>query len=214
MKKTFLLTLCVWFGVIPALAQKADTVPLRVYPVIGTVFDDVTGEELPFVTVLIKGTTNGTLALSDGSFSITVPSLETVLVFSFVGYEKLEMPVKTGTRMSVRLKPSAVALDAVVITGMFERARESYTGAVTTVRSEELQTRRGQNLVQTLRNIDPAINMLENNLAGSNPMHCQTLPFGGVRRSLSMCRRLTRGSSTTSTCPLSLWTDLKSRSRN
>jgi TonB-linked SusC/RagA family outer membrane protein len=154
--------LILWLLLLPVItfAQKTIT---------GTVVDDATGEALPFVGVVVKGTTTGVLTSADGSFLIAAPSDETILVFSYVGYEKLELRADATRKMNVRLKPTAVALDAVVVTGMFDRARESYTGAVTTVKAEELQTRRGQNLVQTLRNIDPAINILENNLAGSNP---------------------------------------------
>ncbi|MDR3183997.1 MAG: SusC/RagA family TonB-linked outer membrane protein [Prevotellaceae bacterium] len=169
-KKTMLLTtLCVLLGVTIALAQRTDTGAVFGKTIRGTVFDDVTGEVLPFVAVAVKGTTRGTLTGIDGAFSIPVQSEGSVLVFSLIGYENLELRADPKAAMSVRLKPSAIALDAVVVTGMFDRPKESYTGAVTAVKAEELQTRRGQNLVQTLRNIDPAINMLENNLAGSNP---------------------------------------------
>jgi TonB-linked SusC/RagA family outer membrane protein len=164
--------LFLWLFLLPVvvLAQKTIT---------GTVIDDATGETLPGATIVVKGTTTATISDIDGNYAITIPGDDVVLVVSFLGYEKLELRADVKGKMNVRLKPSAIALDAVVITGMFERARESYTGAVTTVKAEELQTRRGQNLVQTLRNIDPAINVMENNLAGSNPNALPNLTIRG-----------------------------------
>jgi hypothetical protein len=64
--------------------------------VIGTVVDGNTRETLPFVTVMVKGTSTGTVTSMDGVFSINVPSNESVLTFSFMGYETLEMPIPVG----------------------------------------------------------------------------------------------------------------------
>jgi len=83
----------------------------------GRVTSGSTRETLPFATVAIQGTTTGTTTSIDGDFTIMVPSAETVLVFSILGYETLELPVVVGRRMDVRMEMSAATLDAVVITG-------------------------------------------------------------------------------------------------
>ncbi|MDR1951392.1 MAG: SusC/RagA family TonB-linked outer membrane protein [Bacteroidales bacterium] len=159
-KNTLCLAFVMLLGVNVAFSQRTIT---------GTVIDDATRETLPLVSVMLKGTPTGTVTSLEGVFSINVPSSESVLVFSFLGYEPFELKANVAVPVTVRMRLAATTLEGVVITGMFERARESYTGSVSTIRSEELQTHRGQNLVQTLANIDPSINILSDNLVGSNP---------------------------------------------
>lgn len=60
-------------------------------------------------------------------------------------------------------------MDEVVVTGIFNKPRESYTGAVTTITNKELKIFKGANMLQTLRNIDPAFNIVQNNAIGSDP---------------------------------------------
>jgi len=122
------------------LSVKRETPPVAVAPppptraqpqqITGRVISDATRETLPFATVAIRGTTTGTTTSIDGDFTIMVPSAETVLVFSMLGYETLEVPVVVGGRMNVRMYSSAEMLDAVVITG-FQRLRPHETAGST-----------------------------------------------------------------------------------
>lgn len=73
------------------------------------------------------------------------------------------------------------------MTGIFKKARESYTGAVSTIGKEEILAYRGQNMLQTLRNIDPAFNVVQNNEFGSDP---NRLPDITVRGSSSLTTNL------------------------
>jgi len=84
--------------------------------VTGRVVDDATNQTLPFVTVQVKGTTIGVVTSAQGDFTIAVPSANATLIFSFMGYEPLEVQASTG-RMAVRLKPTYTMLEDVVITG-------------------------------------------------------------------------------------------------
>src|SRR5699024_803759 len=59
----------------------------------GQVFDQQTEEEMPGVNVMVKGTTVGTSTDTEGSYELTVPSLQDTLVFSFVGYRTTEVPI-------------------------------------------------------------------------------------------------------------------------
>jgi len=106
--------------------------------VTGRVVDDATGETLPFVTVMVKGTTTGTVTSTDGSFTIGVPSTESVLQFSFLGYESLELRATAGRTMAVRLRTSAAELEGVVITGYQTLSRERVTGSYSIITSEKL----------------------------------------------------------------------------
>lgn len=99
---------------------------------------DEAGESLPGVNILEKGTTNGTTADVDGRFSLTVQDGNSVLVFSFIGYQSMEVPVGAQTELLVSLTADVKALDEVVIVGYGIQKKASLTGAVASVDTEEL----------------------------------------------------------------------------
>src|SRR5687768_118463 len=73
--------------------------------VTGTIKDAASGDALPGVSILVRGTTNGTITNADGAFAIDVSSEEDVLVISFVGFVKEEIPVSGKTTIDVILTP-------------------------------------------------------------------------------------------------------------
>ena len=116
---------------------------------------DEAGQALPGVTVLLKGTTLGTATDVEGNYVLQIPSSEAItLVFSFIGMDAQEVSYAGQAELNVVMKAAATEIDEVVVTGIFKKARESYTGAVSTIDGEDLQMFRGQNLVQTLKNMD------------------------------------------------------------
>ena len=136
--------------------------------VIGVVKDEH-GQPLPGVAVVLKGTTVGTATDIDGNYALSLPEGNYTLVFSMLGMKVMEELVGSRTEINVVMQEEAAEMDEVVVTGIFKKARESYTGAVSTITDEELKIHRGQNLLQTLKNIDVSLNFRVNNLAGSNP---------------------------------------------
>ena len=82
----------------------------------GKVTDDK-GAPLPGVSILIKGSATGRVTDSLGRYRIPVPDNKTVLVFSFLGFVKQEVPAKTGTSLDIRLIPDARSLNSVVVVG-------------------------------------------------------------------------------------------------
>ena len=146
---------------------------------------DKAGDPLPGVAVQVKGTSQGVTTNADGEYYIMVKGVETpVLVFTFVGMEPQEITFEKGKHViDVVMQESQQRLDEVVVTGIFKKAKESYTGAVTTVTKDEILAFRGQNLLQTLRSIDPSFNIVENNEFGSDP---NRLPDITVRGSSSL----------------------------
>lgn len=143
--------------IISKAEQQGDT-PSAPKKITGTVVDDATGETLPFVTIMVKGTTNGTITSDDGTFSLTVPSGESILAFSYLGYEKLERiaPAK-GNNMYVRLKPSSTALEGVVVTGYQTLSRERVTGAFGKVSQEVLKQRLEPGISSKLEGAIPGV---------------------------------------------------------
>lgn len=101
------------------------------------------GEGLPGVTILIKGNQVGTVSDIDGNYSITVPSRESVLIFSFVGFTTQEVQVGDQTEIRVDLKDDVTALEEVVVVGYGEQKKETVVGAVTQANNEVLERTAG-----------------------------------------------------------------------
>lgn len=105
----------------------------------GKVTDQKTGEELPGVNVVIKGTTDGTVTKIDGSYSINVSGSDVVLMYSFIGYEAQEIPVAGKSEINVQLETSSTQLDEIIAVGYGTARRRDLTGSVGTVNSETLK---------------------------------------------------------------------------
>ena len=82
----------------------------------GTVTDEL-GENLPGVSVTLKGTTQGAFTDIDGSYSIVVPDSKAILVFSFIGFVTQEIEIGNQTQLNIRLKIDDIALDEIVVVG-------------------------------------------------------------------------------------------------
>lgn len=144
---------------------------------------DADGLPVIGAAVRVKGTSLGVATDIDGRYTIQVEKGQT-LIFSFLGLETQEIVYDGQRTLDVRLKnDDKTNLDDVVVTGIFRKARESYTGAVSTVTKEKLQLYKGQNLLQTLRSLDASINIPVNNLVGSNP---NAVPSMNIRGSSSL----------------------------
>ena len=131
---------------------------------------DTKKQPLPGVMVMIKGTSLGTVTDAEGHYVLTIPQRdELVLVFSFVGMNSREVTYKGEKELNVELEEKIAEMDEVVVTGIFQKSQASFTGSATTVTAKELQQFGNRNLLQSLHNIDPSINIIENNAFGSNP---------------------------------------------
>lgn len=128
-------------------------------------------EPLVGATVVIKGTAIGVATDVNGDYELNVTSIENlVLIVSFVGMKSMEIKIVAGkTEYNVRLEPENVQVEDVIVTGIFKKSKEAYTGAVTVITDKELKAFGNKNILTSLANIDPAFNMLTNNEWGSNP---------------------------------------------
>lgn len=135
----------------------------------GTVADRQ-GTSLPGVTVMVKGTTLGTSTDADGHFELSLPRQEGVsLLFSFIGMKSQEVAYAGQEELRVVMEEEVTEMDEVVVTGMFTRKANSYTGSVSTIKGKELRTMGNTNILASLKNIDPSFMMVENLAAGSDP---------------------------------------------
>lgn len=113
-------------------------------PVRGRVTDSK-GEPLPGVSIMIKGTSSGTISNLNGEFSLSV-SKDAVLVFSYIGYLTREIPVKGKEKVEVVLADDTQQLEEVVVVGYGTQRRASVTSAISSVRADELKSSPAANL--------------------------------------------------------------------
>lgn len=102
------------------------------------VVSDTSGEPLPGVNVFVKGTTIGVITDIDGNFTLNVPSRKSVLVVSFVGYQTNEFIVGNTNSFKVVLEEEVNALEEVVVVAYGAQKKQTVTGAVTMMKSDEI----------------------------------------------------------------------------
>lgn len=105
--------------------------------VTGKVADDA-GVALVGVSVVVKGTQNGTTTDNEGLFSISVPNSKSILIFSFVGYEPQEVEVSNKTSLNVRLKTDVKSLGEVIVVGYGTQKKSDIISSVVTVKAEKM----------------------------------------------------------------------------
>ncbi len=99
---------------------------------------DSDGNVMPGVTVIVKGTTRGTITDFNGKYTVDVDSEEDVLIFSFIGMTLQEIPVAGKTEISVIMESATELLDDIVVVGYGVQKKESVVGAITQAKGEEL----------------------------------------------------------------------------
>ncbi|MDW7690441.1 TonB-dependent receptor [Flammeovirgaceae bacterium SG7u.111] len=116
----------------------------------GKIKDAETGDPLPGVTVLIAGTTIGTVTSIDGEYRLDVPETAKVLLFSFVGYATKEIEIGNQTQIDVAMELQASELDEIVVIGYGSQSKVKVNGAISSTKSEELQQYSSPNFEQQL----------------------------------------------------------------
>ncbi len=116
---------------------------------------------LPGVTIVIKGTTQGTTTDSQGEFMIAVPNANTVLVFSFIGFEKQEITVGGRQTINVTMKESVNEFEEMVVVGYGEQRKESVVAALSTIEATGLKQTPTSNLGIALAGRLPGLTVLQ-----------------------------------------------------
>lgn len=115
-----------------------EVIEVMAITVTGKITDLETGDPLPGVNVLAKGTNSGTVSDIDGNYSITVADNVTTLVFSSIGYATEEVEIAGQTTINVVLAPDIQSLSEVVVVGYGTQKRSDVTGAIGSVTSQEI----------------------------------------------------------------------------
>ena len=146
----------------------------------GQVKDDY-GEILIGVTVYgadgkVCGVTN-----TDGLYQIKIPTKRTTIRFTYVGMKPTSITIEPGTDDVVHdlTMQSNNTLKDVVVTGIFQKNKDAFTGSVATITNKELKEFGNKNLLTSIANIDPSFNMLVNNQYGSDPNHLPDIQIRG-----------------------------------
>lgn len=126
---------------------------------------DADGIPLPGATVVVKGTTTGTVADFDGNYSIEANRGD-VLIFSFTGYTPKEMTVGSSTTIDVSLA-EGVSLDEVIVTGYSVESKRETTAAVSVVKAEELAAIPSGNVEQQLQGRVAGVTVITNGQPGT-----------------------------------------------
>ncbi|WP_405605788.1 SusC/RagA family TonB-linked outer membrane protein [Polaribacter sp. Asnod1-A03] len=158
-------------------SNNTRSVQEQVHVVRGYVTDE--GEiPLPGVTVMIKGSKRGVTTDFEGKYSIKSKDTDT-LVFSYIGFVKKEVLVNGNKKINVQLVANISELDEVVITGIVKRDKKSFTGATTTVTTEDLKVIGNSNIIESLKTLDPSFIIVENNILGSDPNQLSDIEVRG-----------------------------------
>lgn len=134
----YLKRLMLYFAIVLGIALPSAILAQETITAKGTVLD-TDGLPIPGVTVVVKGTTNGTVTGIDGDFSITVQKGST-LEFSFIGFERQSMRIENASDLKIVLKSDVFALEDVVVVGYGTQKRESVVGAIGQISSEKLES--------------------------------------------------------------------------
>ena len=145
-------------------AGNAPAAPLKTLQqlaVTGTVTDD-NGEPLPGVNVSVKGTTLGVITDVDGNYFIDAPNREAILVFSFIGFITVEMPVVDKKIINVVMRENVSQLDEVVVVGYGTQKKATLTGAVSAIKGEEIVTTKNENVQNMLTGKVSGLRVVQN----------------------------------------------------
>jgi len=159
MRKLFLFYL--FFSLITTVVAQ-QTVVLK-----GKVTDN-TGYGLPGVSIVEKGTPNGTVTNNEGVFSFTT-SKGATLIFSFIGYKPQEVVISGQTEINVLLQEENINLNEVVVVGYGTQKKSDLTGSIGSVESGEITKQPALNAVQSVQGKISGVNIINNDEPGSAP---------------------------------------------
>ena len=138
----------------------------------GKVIDAADGYPIIGASVVVDGTKLGAITDVDGNFELKIPKKKCDIVISCIGYEDEVMVYTLNNASSfgrIVMSANAEQLADVVVTGVYERKRESFTGSSATFKTDELKAVGSSNVLQSLKTLDPSFKMMENTQFGSNP---------------------------------------------
>jgi TonB-dependent starch-binding outer membrane protein SusC len=136
----------------------------------GTIRTEKDGAPLPGVTVQEKGSSNGAISDANGKYSLTVQGSNSILVFSFIGYNPMEVEVGKQSTINVSLTEDFKQLEEVVVVGYGVQKKTSVTGAISSISSKELTQLSVASVQSALQGKATGVSVVNNGSPGTNPI--------------------------------------------
>lgn len=130
--------------------------------VTGVVTSSETGENLFGVTVMVKGSVNGTVTGVDGKYSISIPDNDVVLIFSMVGMKKEELKVGSNLIFNVKLSADSQMMNEVIVVGYGTQRKSELTSAVSSIKKEDIKVASVASLSEALQGKSPGVEVINN----------------------------------------------------
>lgn len=144
------------------VASQAES--LQQNKITGTVNDN-TGKSVPGATVLVKGTTNGSITDADGHYTLGNVPPNSVIVFSFVGMKTVEIKVGKQNVINAVLDDESIGLEEVVAVGYATQKKATITGSVATIKNEDLILTKNENVANMLTGKMPGVRVVQKSSA-------------------------------------------------
>jgi TonB-linked SusC/RagA family outer membrane protein len=142
---------------------EADTVEMQQQKSISGKVTDSSGTPIPGVTVLVKGTTTGTITDGNGNFSLANVSENATLQFSFVGMKTQEIPMTGKTSINVTMAEETVGIEEVVAIGYGTKLKGELTGSISKVNSDKIESRPVTGTMEALQGLVPGVTITRQN---------------------------------------------------
>ncbi len=148
------------------LTIKNNILQLRIQ---GKVVDAGSGEALPGVNVMVKGTTRGAITDTDGNYTIEAEPGE-ILIFSYIGFFEQEIQVGDQTEINVNLSQDIESIDEIVVVGYGVQKKSVVTGSISTVSSNEITQIVSSNIESALQGMAAGLYIVNNGAPGADPI--------------------------------------------
>jgi TonB-dependent starch-binding outer membrane protein SusC len=143
------------------LPRQSKTSSPLIHTITGTVTEATTGQPMPGVNILIKGTATGTTTDTEGTYSLEATG-DAILIFSFIGYTSVEEPVGNRAVINITLTEESTSLkDVIINAGYYSTTKATQTGSISKVTAEEIQKQPVQNPVAALQGRVPGLEVTQ-----------------------------------------------------
>lgn len=142
---------------------------------------DADGNPIKGASIRLKSDAKSAVVSDEmGQFILPITVLNEIIIVSFIGYENREVKASLDrNKMTIILKNQEESVEEVIVTGIITRKKQSFTGAAAAFTGEELKMVNNQNVIASLRALDPSFIQIENNSIGSNPNMLPTIELRG-----------------------------------
>jgi TonB-dependent starch-binding outer membrane protein SusC len=155
------------FTVLQVYAGNTFTLQAQAIKISGTATDEK-GGGLPGVSVIIKGTTKGTVTDVNGNFELEVPDKDQVLQFSFIGMVTQEIPVGNQTVINVKMVGDYIGLEDVVVVGYGTQSKANLTGSLAVVSTDNLKVNPKGRVTESLQGAAAGVDVYNSNVPGQD----------------------------------------------